>query len=145
MVDINNDIYDYKKAVKDDIYNYIDSNIEYIQEWIERQVNVDIDDLREELHKAMWISDSVTGKKSDSYTFSTWKAECYLCHNTGLLGEALAYFDADVNILFSGVEVCDVMIRCYLLDGLLDEVIEESFKEQFITMIEENRRTKEEC
>lgn len=75
MVDINNDVYDYKKAVKDDIYNYIDSNIEYIQEWIERQVNIDIDDLREELYEEMWISDSVTGNGSGSYTFSTWKAE----------------------------------------------------------------------
>ena len=141
MVDINNDVYDYKKAVKDDIYNYIDSNIEYIQDWIERQVNVDIDDLREELYEEMWISDSITGNGSGSYTFSTWKAECYLCHNTELLDEALEYFDDDANILLSGAEACDVTIRCYLLGGLLDEVIEESFKEQFITMIEENSRT----
>lgn len=145
MVDINNDIYDYEKAVKDDIYDYIDGNIEYIQEWIEQQTNVDIDDLREELHKEMWISDSVTGNGSGSYTFSTWKAECCLCHNMGLLGEALNYFDDDANILLIGAEACDVTIRCYLLGELLDEVIEENFKEQFIAMIEENRRTKEEC
>lgn len=88
-------------------------------------------DLEEKLHDDMWAEDSVTGNGSGSYTFNTWKAEEYLCHNLDLLAEACEYAGFDVDILKDGAEACDVTIRCYLLgwaiSDLLDEMEEEGF------------------
>ena len=72
----------------------------------------------------MFISDSVTGNASGSYTFNTWQAEENLCHNLDLLKEACEEFGSDCNILESA-EGCDVTIRCYLLSSALHEVLDE--------------------
>lgn len=44
----------------------------------------------------LFACDSVTGNASGSYTFNTWTAEEYLCHNWELLGEALTEFGRDI-------------------------------------------------
>lgn len=114
--------YDYHKAIKEDIRVYIGEN--YTPEEIADQL-LDIDAFQEKLNDKLWIEDSVTGNGSGSYTFSTWKAEEYICHNLDLLAEAAAEFCCDVDILKNGAEHCDVTIRCYLLGQAIAETLEE--------------------
>lgn len=106
--------YDYYEMVKEDIRNYIKENYE-----VEEIKDLEFDDLYDDL----FISDSVTGNASGSYTFSTWKAEENLCHNMELLGEALNEFGCDGSYLEKGAEACDVTIRCYVLGQVLEDVI----------------------
>ena len=106
--------YDYYEMGKEDIRNYIKENYE-----VEEIKDLEFDDLYDDL----FIEDSVTGNASGSYTFSTWKAEENLCHNTDLLGEALNEFGCDGSYLEKGAEACDVTIRCYVLGQVLEDVI----------------------
>ena len=109
--------YNYFEAVKEDVKQYIEDH----------DVTVTADnreELQESLYDEMFISDSVTGNASGSYTFSTWQAEENLCHNLDLLKEACEEFCSDCNILESA-EACDVTIRCYLLSSALSEVLDE--------------------
>jgi hypothetical protein len=90
----------------------------------------------DEVYDAMWISDSVTGNASGSYTFNTWQAEENLCHNYDLLDEALNEFGcSNENILEKGAEWCDVTIRCYLLGQMVSEFIEEETDEDLVRNI----------
>lgn len=118
--------YDYYETIKNDIKEYIK----------EHDIDVTSEDFdRDDLCDRLWVSDSVTGNGSGSYTFSTWKAEENLCHNWDLLEEALEDFgQTDVNILEKGAEWCDVTIRCYLLGQCLDEVIDEIKEEEDIPL-----------
>lgn len=100
--------YNYYQAVKEDVLNYIQENEIVITEENREEVE-------EQLNEDCWISDSVTGNASGSYTFSTWQAEENLCHNWDLLAEALQEFGCDINYIERGAEACDVTIRCYLL------------------------------
>lgn len=115
--------YDYEEAVKNDIRDYIK----------ERDIKVTVDnkdEIYEELYDETFVSDSVTGNASGSYTFNAWQAEENLCHNMELLGEALNEFDCDGSYLEKGAEACDVTIRCYLLSGCLQEVLDELEEEE---------------
>lgn len=111
--------YDYYKAVKDDVLEYIEENINL--------TDFDsIEDLEEHLNNDLWTEDSVTGNASGSYTFSTWKAEEYLCHNLELLGEALQEFGCDADYLSkNGAEAADVTIRCYVLGSAIAAAMKE--------------------
>ena len=112
--------YNYREALKDDIRAYIEDND------IKAADYEDADAMREDLYDKLWVEDSVTGNGSGSYTFNTWKAEEYLCHNLDLLGEALTEFCCDADYLAkNGAEAADVTIRCYLLSEVLDEVLED--------------------
>lgn len=73
---------------------------------------------------------SVTGNASGSYTFNTWKAEEYLCHNLNLLAEANEEFGSNSDILSDGAEVCDVIIRCYLLSRAINKPLQATRKRQ---------------
>ena len=97
------------------------------------------DDLREAIYNDLWIADSVTGNASGSYTFNAYEAEENLYHNMDLLKEACDCFGCDLaNAIERGAEYCDVTIRCYLLDQVLSEVLEEDcFDEEFYRMKEE--------
>ena len=119
-----NDRYDYYETIKNDIKEYIK----------EHDIDVTSEDFdRDDLCDRLWVSDSVTGNASGSYTFSAWQAEENLCHNWDLLKEALEEFgQIDVNILDKGAEWCDVTIRCYLLGQCMDEVIDEIEEEEAI-------------
>lgn len=113
------EIYDYKEAMRKDIRQYLEEN------WEEGKRIEDKD--RDTLYDDMFVDDGVTGNGSGSYTFDSFKAEEYVCHNLNLLGEALDEFCVDGNTLrekMSG-EWADVTIRCYLMGQLLDDVIEE--------------------
>lgn len=109
--------YDYRQAVKDDIKQYIEDHDVKV-------TTGNREELEQSLYDEMFISDSVTGNASGSYTFNTWKAEENLCHNLDLLKEACEEFGSGCNILESA-EGCDVTIRCYLLSQCLGEVLDE--------------------
>lgn len=111
--------YNYREALKNDIIDYINDNDVKV-------TNFNRDKVYEQLYDEMFISDSVTGNASGSYTFNTWKAEENLCHNLDLLGEALSEFGCEPDYMAkNGVEACDVTIRCYLLGEMLNEVLDE--------------------
>ena len=113
--------YNYYQAVRDDITGYINDrcNIADFE---------DADSAFDMLHDDVWMSDDVTGNASGSYTFNTYKAEENLLHNWDLIEEAAEAF-GDEPIISCGyrhsAEYWDVTIRCYLVDILLYEVIED--------------------
>jgi hypothetical protein len=113
--------YDYRKAVMDDIREYINENDI-------RVTNENRQELDDELYDKMFVCDSVTGNASGSYTFNAWKAEEYLCHNLGLLADAIEEFGADDGTYkdcIESAETADVTIRCYLLRECLSSVLDD--------------------
>lgn len=108
-------------------YNYYDAVCNDIREYLnENDIKVTADnkeDLYQQLYDDLFISDSVTGNASGSYTFSTYQAEENLCHNLDLLAEACEEFGGAIDVLKNGAEACDVTIRCYLLPQCLDAVL----------------------
>ena len=111
--------YDYKKAVKEDIREYLTEN------WPKGKRIAD-DDLQR-LQDDMFVADEVTGNGSGSYTFNSYEAEENVCHNLDLLGEALDEFCVDGDTLREKMdgEWADVTIRCYMLGQVLGEVVDE--------------------
>ena len=115
--------YDYYREVAKDVKEWIEDH--YTPQEIAARIDDDRDDFAQELNEAMWVADSVTGNASGSYTFNTWKAEEYICHNLDLLGEAIEEFGGDMDVLKNGAEACDVTIRCYLLGQAIEEVLDQ--------------------
>ena len=107
--------YDYLSAVESDVREYIENNVDFHD-------YSDLDEMKEDLNEKLFVEDSVTGNASGSYTFNTWKAEEYLCHNLDLLAEANEEFGGSSDILSDGAEACDVTIRCYLLGQAIENV-----------------------
>lgn len=107
--------YDYLSAVESDVREYIENNVNFHD-------YSDLDEMKEDLNEKLFVEDSVTGNASGSYTFNTWKAEEYLCHNLDLLAEANEAFGGSSDILSDGAEICDVTIRCYLLGQAIENV-----------------------
>lgn len=107
--------YDYLSAVESDVREYIENNVDFHD-------YSDLVEMKEDLNEKLFVEDSVTGNASGSYTFNTWKAEEYLCHNLDLLAEANEEFGGSSDILSDGAEMCDVTIRCYLLGQAIENV-----------------------
>ena len=107
--------YDYLSAVESDVREYIENNVNFHD-------YSDLDEMKEDLNEKLFVEDSVTGNASGSYTFNTWKAEEYLCHNLDLLAEDNEEFGGSSDILSDGAEMCDVTIRCYLLGQAIENV-----------------------
>lgn len=106
--------YDYKEAVKDDIIDYIKSEIGF-------EKYTTIDKLRDAIYN-LENEDFITGNASGSYTFSRYEAGENLIGNFDLLAEALNYYGME----FSGdEEASDVIIRCYLVNDCIDEAVAE--------------------
>lgn len=110
--------YDYRENVKNDIKDYIRDNEIRWNEDSRKEVE-------ERLNDDLWTVDSVTGNGSGSYTFNTWEAEEYLCHNIDLLQEARAEFGDERDPLEQGAEALDVTIRCYLLGQCIGKALDE--------------------
>lgn len=108
--------YDYFAAVKEDVKNFLENNID-LKKFKDR------DDLVDYLNDKLWTIDSVTGNGSGSYTFSAWEAEENLCGNWELLAEAMEEFGCAIDKLKEGPEWADVTIRCYLLSQAIEEVV----------------------
>lgn len=111
--------YDYEKAVLEDIRTYLENN-----NFQPSDYGYDRESAFENLQEELWCADSVTGNGSGSYTFSTWKAEENLCHNIGLLMEAMEHYCCKPDD-FKGAEWGDITIRCYLLYECLESVLDE--------------------
>lgn len=114
--------YNYMEAMTEDIRNYINNEIT-LSDFSDR------DGLEEHLNETLWTEDSVTGNASGSYTFNTYQAEEYICHNLNLLVDAMENFGCEVNALEKGAEWCDVTIRCYLLGQAIAEVLDDMEEE----------------
>lgn len=110
--------YDYREAVKDDVLEYINNEINF-------EDFDTLEELEEHLNEVLFTEDSVTGNASGSYTFNTHEAEENICHNLDLLGEALEEFGGGYDILKDGAEAADVTIRCYLLGECIAAALEE--------------------
>ena len=115
--------YNYRKALADDIRNYI------------KYEGIDINEVEEsELYDDMFLMDSITANASGSYTFNLWDAEENLCHNLDLLEEACFAFGTDLgDEVKERAEACDVLIRCYLLGEVLSEVLAEMPRYPMVT------------
>lgn len=118
--------YDYSSNLKYDIRTAIKDS--YITDEIIERLFEDRDDLYHELYDDFFVSDSVTGNASGSYTFNKFDAEENLCHNMDLLIEALSEFGQDLGD-WNGAEWADVTIRCYLLGECLSEVLDDLERE----------------
>lgn len=110
--------YDYREAVKDDVLEYINNEINF-------EDFDTLEELEEHLNEVLFTEDSVTGNASGSYTFNTYEAQENICHNLDLLGEALEEFGGGYDILKDGAEAADVTIRCYLLGECIAAALEE--------------------
>ena len=113
-------------------YNYLENEIEDVKEYIkDNYEKEEIEELdRDELYDELWIEDSVTGNGSGSYTFNTWKAEEYICHNMNLVQEAYEEFGYEGIPKDTGAEAMDVTIRCYLLGQAIEKALEELKEEE---------------
>ena len=114
--------YNYREAIKEDIYNYLEDNY-YMLDLPEDTEEIDFNELYNNLYDDMWIDDSITGNASGSYFFNRYEAEEALCGNLYLLAEACEEFNSNIDVLKDGAETCDVTIRCYLLGEVLAEVL----------------------
>ena len=111
--------YDYREAVKDDVLEYINNEINF-------EDFDTLEELEEHLNEVLFTEDSVTGNASGSYTFSTYEAEENICHNMDLLQEALSEFgDTEAIVMDFDAEEADVTIRCYLLGECIAAALEE--------------------
>ncbi len=111
--------YDYREAVKDDVLEYINNEINF-------EDFDTLEELEEHLNEVLFTEDSVTGNASGSYTFSTYEAEENICHNMDLLQEALSEFgDTESLVMDFDAEKADITIRCYLLGECIAAALEE--------------------
>ena len=62
--------YDYREAVKDDVLEYINNEINF-------EDFDTLEELEEHLNEVLFTEDSVTGNASGSYTFNTYEAETF--------------------------------------------------------------------
>jgi hypothetical protein len=120
-------MYDYREAMKEDIKEYLKDNYssEELKELLE-----DHEAFKETLNDDLWVTDSVTGNASGSYTFNRWKAQEYVTANIELLHDAVQEFCEDAvtigeKFLDEEWEWFDVTIRCYLLNSIISEVLDE--------------------
>lgn len=116
-------MYNYYEAVKEDIENYINEEVNSSE-------FEDLEELEQYLNDTLWTNDSVTGNASGSYTFNSVEASLYVLDNMDLLEEAAEEFgidSADIGSHFIAEdwEWFDVTIRCYLLSQCIAEVLEE--------------------
>lgn len=111
--------YDYEKAVREDVMEWLDENGERLAHGPCGEVGYD------EAYEEMLNDDSVTGNASGSYTFSRWKAEENLCHNFDLLTEVVEANGGCVGNLLRSAEDADVLIRCHILDQVLQDCLDE--------------------
>lgn len=118
-------MYDYLKAMKEDIKNYLKEN----------QIEIptsETEEFKERLNDELWDEDDVTGNGStDGYSFAdNDEMKEYVTSNVDLCKEALKDFCTPaktiVDRFLSGEwYFFDATIRCYLLSQAIDESIDE--------------------
>lgn len=120
--------YDYFEAVKADVKDYIENEID-------RADFEDRESLEEYLNDTLWICDSVTGNGSGSYTFNSEKAREYVMGDTETVIEALKEFDTNAEtiakkFLSEDWEYFDVTARCYALGSAISSALDEIEEEE---------------
>ena len=142
-------MYNYIEAMKEDIKEYINENVE-AGEYYDR------DNMEQNLYDDLFCEDSVTGNASGSYTFNTWKAH----ENIEGDDEAHTYIRNAVEdfcipaetvaekFLNEDWEYFDVTIRCYLLGQAITEALDEMENddelERFFGMLDDEEEGDEE-
>lgn len=116
-------MYNYLEAMKNDITEYINDNIN-LADYADR------DELESYLNDELFTEDSVTGNASGSYTFSRAQAQEYVTDNIDLLKDACEEFGTDAAsvgewFLSDDWEKMDVTIRCYLLGQAISEALDD--------------------
>jgi hypothetical protein len=135
--------YNYENALYLDVKNYLFENPDVIaNRWDEEEKAIDIDGLKDDLNDILFTEDSVTGNASGSYTFSRYDAKEYVTENIDTCLEALESFDVDAKtvgekFLYNDWEYFDVTIRCYLLGGVIDWVVNDLFDDLTVEEIKE--------
>lgn len=108
------DLQDYRNQLTDDVLDYAKDCKGYC-------------DSIEKFRDEAFLSDSVTGNASGSYTFNTYQAEENLkdlIFSDELL-EMFTEYGYDRIPLEKGAEFIDVSIRCFLVDEVITENLEE--------------------
>ena len=124
--------YDYYEATTNNVLEYIEENIDF-SDFENRE------ELEEKLYDDCWVSDSVTGNASGSYTFNRYKAQELVFDNMELCKEALEEFcvpmeEVAEKFLEEDFEYFDVTIRCYILATCISnalDVLEETNENLF--------------
>lgn len=113
--------YNYLEAMKQDVKEYIEENINATDYEIK-------EDLEEYLNDTLWTEDSVTGNASGSYTFNRATAKKYVDENKDLVNDMMEEFDCKDKVanwwIENNYEAIDVSIRCYFLGQAISEVLE---------------------
>lgn len=124
--------YDYRKAMTDDIKQYIDENVTIDDNGYtyNGEVYEDGQELYDALTDDLWVDDSVTGNGSGSYTMNREEAKGYVVDNMELVSDVMNEFGIESDyvgkrLLEQDWEYFDVSIRCYLLGEILGEVLSE--------------------
>lgn len=120
-------MYDYRKAICEDIRDYIKEN--YSDEELKKALE-NREEFEEELNDSLWVEDSVTGNASGSYTFNRARAAEYVGENLDILAEICAEFGITAEkvgekFLEGDYEYFDVTIRCGLLGECISTVLDE--------------------
>ena len=113
--------YDYLETVKKDVLDYISCEIQ-IDEF------QDLDYVKDVLHEAFDVGDYEEYERIE-YVISSEEAERNLIGNTELLEKAFIRFDCRNNINANNPHWCDRLIKDYLLEQAIDEVLQENAEE----------------
>ena len=105
------------------MYNYFDEVKEAVKRWLRDNPEEARED-PDTLFDLLWCEDSVTGNGSGSYTFNSYKALENLFGNEYLIEEVSSVFGLDPARAYDW-EYLDVSIRCYVLDQVINEAIDE--------------------
>lgn len=121
-------------------YNYKEEIIKDIKSYIKENINFDsfnnLNALKYHLQYSIQAVDDITGIYSGTHTNDKTVAEIFLVGNLPLLAKALQYSEkyckcGITEVLQSGAETCDTLIRRYLLEGCISQVILE-LKEELV-------------
>lgn len=119
--------YDYKKAIIQDIKEYIQDNPEKNINPLEIDTS---DEIFNYWYDELWAEDSVTGNGSYYYA-SEEECEKYLTNNLKLAFEAIEFFEVSKATLIDMAKndkiarYLDCIIRCYLLGECVDKALKE--------------------
>lgn len=115
--------YDYREAIKRDIYNYLENNEYLIVNISETKETTDFDALYDEVYEEILLSDEVTGGFSEKYYYSDSEARKALENNNDLI--LLAEFKNAIDLDNEKPTYIDYIIRKTLASEILTQVLEE--------------------
>ena len=118
--------YDYKRAITDDLKDWIVNNTDIMETSIEDGLS---DDIFNWIYDETWAEDEITGNGIFGYAPAS-KCEEYLAGNLHLALEALDSFGASFKDLLPKnndelIRYLDCTIRCYLLMDCIYTAMEE--------------------